>query len=117
MIDNNFRISSQLHQTHWSNGDDGHIVHENVHVDVHDNVHDDVLEDVHDNVHKFSMNLFLDALASLGLTYKVSQKNMAVACCHSSATAVFLLGHSVCKVLDTIVQKLINFKDFKVCDI
>ena len=45
------------------------------------------------------------------------KKNMAVACCHSSATAVFLLGHSVCKVLDTIVQKLINFKDFKVCEI
>ena len=79
MIENNFCISSQLHQTHWSNGHDGHIVHDNVHVDVHDNVHDDVLEDVHgnvnknvhDNVHnkKFSMTSFLDAIASLRLTY------------------------------------------------
>ena len=28
-------------------------------------------------------------------TYKVSQKNTAVACCHSRATAIFLLGPSV----------------------
>ena len=74
MIENNFCISSQLHQTHWSNGHDGHIVHANVHVDVHDNVLEDIHGYVNNNVHynvhdKFSMNLFLDVIVSLGLAY------------------------------------------------